>query len=114
MNAYMYQAALYCEECATAIKHRLDLDGKTPTLPDDERTFDSDDYPKGPYADGGGESDIPAHCDACGLFLRNPLTSDGEQYVREQRIIPADWRDEYAYLWLNLEDPDEFPSLDEI
>ena len=49
----------------------------------DETTYDSDDYPKGPYANGGGEADTPQHCDECQLFLENPLTSDGVAYVRE-------------------------------
>jgi len=34
---------------------------------------DCDEYPVGPYPEGGGEADYPRHCDHCGLFLRNPL-----------------------------------------
>jgi hypothetical protein len=75
MNAYMYQAALWCEPCGLAIMARLNEAGKMPEAPADERTYDSDDYPKGPYPDGGGESDSPEHCDGCGVFLRNPLTT---------------------------------------
>jgi len=59
---------------------------------------DSDTYPQGPYADGGGESDTPAHCDVCGVFLENPLTPDGVEYVRE--LIRAEgnptWAEFYA------------------
>ena len=34
-------------------------------------------------ANGGGESDTPQHCDDCDVFLENPLTDDGNEYVRE-------------------------------
>jgi hypothetical protein len=83
MKAYIYQADIYCEDCGQAIKTELDKAGKTPADPDDEYTFDSDEYPKGPYSDGGGEADSPQHCADCHTFLENPLTSDGREYVRE-------------------------------
>lgn len=51
-------------------------------LPDPDNC-DSGEYPCGPYGDGGGESDTPAHCGACGEFLENSLTSDGMAYVRD-------------------------------
>ena len=72
MDAYIYRAAMLCGKCA---KLRMS---------DLEAHPDSDHYPQGPYADGGGESDSPQHCDDCGLFLENPLTCDGIDYVREQ------------------------------
>lgn len=80
MNVYIYQSALLCVECATerrAVFHRgfvalADKDGN------------SDLAPQGPFADGGGEADQPVYCDMCGLFLENPLTSEGYQYVRDQ------------------------------
>jgi hypothetical protein len=80
MRAYIYRAALHCERCTNLIKSDL----TAPANPGDENTFDSDDYPKGPYSDGGGESDCPQHCDTCGQFLENPLTTDGIAYIREQ------------------------------
>src|ERR1035438_4685913 len=78
MQAYMYKAALLCKRCG-----ELQMSDLTPDS-------DSDRYPQGPYLDGGGESDSPAHCDHCGLFLENPLTSDGIAYVHElmQRANP--------------------------
>ncbi len=45
---------------------------------------DSEQWPQGPYPDGGGEADCPQHCDCCGAFLENPLTDDGDSYVREK------------------------------
>jgi hypothetical protein len=77
----MYAAALYCKACGEAIRERLTSEGKAPPDADDESSYDSDDFPKGPFYEGGGESDSPEHCDACHEFLENPLTHDGEAYV---------------------------------
>jgi hypothetical protein len=82
-EAYIYRAALVCKECGDKIKAQLAAEGKAPANPEDERSFDSDDYPKGPYADGGGESDVPESCDVCHKFLQNPLTQAGYRYLRE-------------------------------
>ena len=82
MEAYIYCAALYCEDCGDSIKS--DLMGSA--LDDG----DSGSYPQGPYSDGGGESDCPDHCDSCRLFLENPLTSYGYDYVRELLLDHAE------------------------
>jgi len=88
MNVYVFQAALYCAECGEALARDLHQRGV-------EDSGDSDDFPQGPFADGGGEADSPQHCDSgpqclaaksiggrrVGAFLENPLTSDGEAYV---------------------------------
>jgi hypothetical protein len=76
MNVYVYNAALYCATCGEYHVNRLRFSKVADT-------GDSDDYPQGPYGDGGGEADCPQHCDNCGCFLENPLTSDGRIYVRE-------------------------------
>lgn len=81
MNAYVYQAAMLCECCGRAARKRLDAEGKRPADVDAEYTYDSDEYPKGPYPDGGGEADSPQHCDACGLFLENDITGEGEAHI---------------------------------
>lgn len=83
MKAYVYRAALLCEECGADARHRLTVAGKAPADPADEYSYDSDRFPKGPFSDGGGEADGPQHCDDCARFLENPLTSDGYAYVRE-------------------------------
>ena len=89
MIAYAYQAALYCEDCAAAIKRQLRADGKKPSE-------DSNDWPIG-APNGGGEADSPQHCDCgedclnaivlseqlIGAWLENELTSQGAAYVRE-------------------------------
>lgn len=81
MNAFIYCADLFCPDCVAAIKRDLDSQGLKPEDTRDECSFDSDDYPKGPFSNGGGESDSPAHCGACGVPLENDLTSDGVEYV---------------------------------
>jgi hypothetical protein len=73
MNAYIYQAALLCEECALKT-------GRVFARPDESE--DSDCFPVGPLPNGGGEADCPEHCDHCGVFLENPLTTDGYECVR--------------------------------
>jgi|SRR4051812_18922156 len=75
---YIYQADIYCESCGLAIRNRLAHAGR-PAIDDD-----SDAWPQGPYSDGGGEADTPQHCGTCHVFLRNPLTGDGVDYVRER------------------------------
>lgn len=82
MDVYIYQAALLCEDCGRAECLILQREGRAPADPSDESSFDSDSFPKGPYPDGGGEADCPQHCDMCGIFLENPLTVDGQDYVR--------------------------------
>ena len=83
MDCYMYSAALYCARCGEGMRAQLKAAGLAPGDPDDEGSYDSDAYPKGPFADGGGEADSPQHCDECGEFLENPLTSLGREYVEE-------------------------------
>lgn len=82
MDVFIYQAAVYCEEHGKARRAQLTAAGKAPADIDNESTYDSDAFPKGPYSDGGGEADSPQNCDDCGLFLENPLTTDGYEYVR--------------------------------
>jgi len=93
MNAYIYQANIYCEPC---IKEMV-------TQVQDIHEFDSDEYAKGPFSDGGGESDYPTHCGLCHDFLENPLTTEGEEYVKGVihdpllEVHPADHDDAYAF-----------------
>jgi hypothetical protein len=80
---FIYQADLLCETCGNAKREELKAAGKAPANPSDERSYDSDDYPKGPV-DGGGEADSYSHCAGCGVFLRNYLTKAGVDYGIEQ------------------------------
>jgi hypothetical protein len=101
MDVYVYQAELLCGSCAREVMRSLRAQGREPTDP--LLREDSDSWPVGPYVDGGGESDYPQHCGSCGVFLENPLTTEGEQYVLElsrQGRIPEEWREFYRYLGL--------------
>jgi len=127
----IYQAALWCDDCAEDIKDRIanelfDRQGEL-EFPDgwvaegfedtadvrnhldgmSEYDYDSDEYPKG--CSGSDESDCPEHCDGCGVFLENDLTSEGADYVvrtvRENRLEGRNdtvactvWAEFYNYL----------------
>jgi hypothetical protein len=94
MDAYIYRAALLCRDCAVATMNEFELHnmfcGSTCAYGHHRGGLwtQSDYYPQGPYADGGGE-DSPHHCDACGVFLKNPLTPDGTRYVLEKLVEHA-------------------------
>ena len=92
MDAYIYRAVLWCRPCMikALVAERKAAPGAIDISPAEvlqqivsangftsETDYDSDDLPKGPYAEGGGEADAPQHCDGCGQFLGNPLTLDG-------------------------------------
>lgn len=110
MDAYVFQAALLCGGCgsATCDQLRPSIKELHPDFDEEnESTFDSDYFPKGPYPDGGGEADTPQHCDHCGGFLENPLTPDGVAYTADAirdfdqdghgaADVIATWRDFYG------------------
>lgn len=73
MDVYIFQAALLCEDCGRKIRRELTAAGKAPTDPDNEYTYDSGEFPKGPFANGGGEADCAQYCDICFTPLDNPL-----------------------------------------
>ena len=98
MDAYIYRAALWCGPCVikALVAARKAAPGAINMSPADalqqiasangftsESDYDSDDLPKGPITDGGGEADTPRHCEACKRFLANPLTGDGLIWVED-------------------------------
>jgi len=112
--AFIYCADMWCDDCGEAIRQRLTEEGKAPANPDDEWSYDSDDFPK--RADDDDESDTPQHCAAgegcinaveieggkVGLLF-GELTSDGMEYV-EEAIDDANrdgssWCKEVVGLW---------------
>jgi len=122
MNAYLYQAELFCADCGEHLRSVLPLPAGANL--DDESTWDSDAYPKGPVADGGGEADSPQHCGDCNEFLQNPLTPDGIAYVRKaltiyestgegRDLILAQWRDFYGLESHYAEEEDAAEPLDD-
>jgi hypothetical protein len=77
MDVYIFNADIYCEDCALPRMAKAEADGVSP--------FEGDSclYPQGPHRDGGGEADSPQHCGGCAVFLENPLTEDGMDYVQD-------------------------------
>jgi hypothetical protein len=85
-EVYVFQADLYCEDCARTIAAQLDASASP-------NVGDSDSYPQGPYPEGGGEADDPHFCasrkscsnsinvgnQTIGCPLGNSLTHDGAE-----------------------------------
>lgn len=105
-GTYIYRADIWCEKCAVAIAEKLTQEGKAPADIINENTYDSDDFPKGPFFEE--ESDAPEHCAGCGIFLENPLTTDGREYMQgmvDQALASGrgeephikEWMDFYGY-----------------
>lgn len=106
MLCYIFQAELLCEDCGQAACRTI------PKPQDEILATDSDAYPQGPYP--VEEADSPSHCGTCGLFLENPLTEDGEDYVKEtvnrgdgNPEVLTEWREHYSYLFPPQDDDDE-------
>jgi hypothetical protein len=110
VDAYIFQSDIYCDNCATDIKADLIRSGAA-----DGHEPDSNSFPQGPYSEGGGEADCPQHCGHCRTFLDNPLTGDGETYVRDAfrefvetgRGNPAvlgEWKQGYDWVWDDFAD----------
>ena len=96
MKVYAYGRAWHCGRCASNITRQLLGSGLT-------KKHDRDIFPRGPFPDGGGKADTPQHCDTCHVFLQNPLTADGNNYVLDRAafgMIPVEWRTFYADLFV--------------
>lgn len=99
MDFYIYDADVYCEDCAKTIIAKIEngqLFLKQSGVDAPLNRSSMYEYPQGPYS--YEESDGPSHCgrhENClnaivwddgtksGCFLENPLTSVGYKYVRE-------------------------------
>jgi len=79
MSVYVYQAALLCNDCGCAKRNMIaaEYPELVPQNPAEESSYDSDEFPKGPYDSDSNDSDSIQHCDHCGVFLENPLTNEG-------------------------------------
>ncbi len=117
--AYIYQADTWCDDCGEHIK--ADIAREHPELvpddPEDESSFDSDQYPK-QYDATNEESDSPQNCTSgnCadmangqnyGTFLENQLTSEGYKYLKGMldghgATLPQfaqEWADYYQFAY---------------
>ena len=111
MCEYIFAADCYCEDCGAAICEELIQEGKAPA-DFDERTYDSDQFPKGPY--DVCERDCIDHCASgpdClnaieiggmkfGVCLENELTTEGVRWLKEiMEESPTDITEYWAELY---------------
>lgn len=127
--SYIYQADIWCDCCGKQICEDIQKEGKAPADPDDECSYDSDEYPKSNAGLSDDSADGPQHCAAgadClepfvlngtvyGAFLENDLTDEGREYVKElYKERPTEltqfWMDHYG---LNEPETDEWDGADE-
>lgn len=80
---YMYQAALWCDDCGAKKRDELTAEGKAPACLSDEEGYDSDDFPKYVGEASDSEADSVSMCDGCEELLGESLTSEGERGLRE-------------------------------
>jgi len=123
---YIYAADVYCDDCGEEICRAVHASGNAPADPDDQSSYDSDQYPKScsGYSD---EADCPQHCgsgDDCinahefadghkiGVWLENDLTSDGVDYVKEAVRDGGEVAELWAeyYDWIDFDDCNETNS----
>ncbi len=90
---YVYNADTYCDSCGEAIRADLTRADLAPADPSDEYSYDSDDFPKGPYP--CESTDSPDHC-AAGVDCLEPvdlfdygLTTSSQLYGAESTHIGA-------------------------
>lgn len=133
---FIYKADTYCDACGERVRRSLRDEGEVPKDAMDHNSYDSDDFPKDADIEHE-ESDKPEHCTQCGIFLHNPLTSDGYAYVfeaintrplilrigdvpRPDIISPQwlkDWANWYNFRYFDAEDiedamnPDKYPFI---
>ena len=74
-TCYVYSGELLCTSCGNAEKEIIRA-----AYPERVDSEFSDHWPQ---EETISESDTPDHCAGCGCFLQNPLTPDGDSYVRE-------------------------------
>ena len=104
---------MFCDSCGRAIRKQIRREGHAPADPQDECSYDSDEYPK--YAGDSGEADCPQHCGAAeecleaielpsgrkvGASVSTELTGEGIRYVEsavaEGGEVAQLWTEEFA------------------
>ena len=60
--AYIYAADLWCDSCGESIRKQITEEGKAPSDPYKEWSYDSDEFPK--HVGDNEESDGPTNCAA--------------------------------------------------
>lgn len=113
--AYTYKADVWCDTCGERIRAELTIAGTAPADPEDESSYDSDDFPKhydaendevdGPQNCASGDCDGNDQTGRYGTFLETQLTPDGYSALqkmldRDGATLPAyaqEWADFYQF-----------------
>lgn len=113
----IYCADCYCDSCADKLREVIRSDraiaGEPPIDESDERSYDSDEFPK--YMSEDEESDTPEHCASqadcleaetlpsghkIGKMLSHSLTGEGvkyvEEYIAEGGEVAEFWREQFS------------------
>ena len=100
ITSWTYNASIYCDDC------------KPDNGCSDDRCLNSECCPQ-PVFSTSDEADTPQHCATCNVFLKNALTGDGMEWLRESLCddlgnaeVRAEWRTFYG-----LDRPSTWPSL---
>ena len=102
---YIYGCELFCADCIAEVKRDLGYSHEG----QDERAFDSSEYPKGPSTRGENASERPDHCAHCGVALGNDLIDSGIDYVKGIVAQGGEQAEEYrdVYYWIDFDDDTE-------
>ena len=84
---YIYAADTWCDSCGERIRAELLAEGSAPVDPSDEYSYDSDDFPKGPFP--LEETDGPNHCAAQGDCLE-PVDLTEWGLAESDRLLGAE------------------------
>ncbi len=112
--AAIYAADIYCNSCGNDIRKSITDSGLAPDDPDNESTYDSDEYPK--FVGSLDETDSPQHCGSgedcleaetlsdgskVGRLIGTNLTEAGVEYTREQiasgGLVAEFWADQFVH-----------------
>ena len=86
--AYIYQADIYCNSCGEVICDDLTIEDRAPADPDDEFSFNSDQYPKQVRDDK--ESDYPQNCSEGKHCLEAEILSGGQRIGKQMGSLTRD------------------------
>jgi len=79
MNVYVYEGELYCEDCGMAIREEIVSDDMGPADPDNDWSYPSNIFPKGPYLLTALETDCLVRCASGANCLNGIVLPDGKR-----------------------------------
>jgi len=92
MLTYIYAGKVFCENFGRAIREKLKKESKAPIFPDERWSYNSKDYPKGPYHSNKHTRGSPFNCAACncplGLLVVRQLEGKIIDYWTDPSLPP--------------------------